>query len=107
LANETMAREKGIKFVCDLCGQLIEIGRPRFIFRGELFGAYDGGTFDETLDIPHETIREEMQKLIERMEKRTEKDLNDEVYYPFALDLCPSCRERIYRILERTDSMEK
>lgn len=98
-----MAKEKGIKFVCDLCGQLIEIGRPRFIFRGELFCAYDGGVFDETTNIPRESMRQEMQKLIEMMERRSEKDLNDEVHYAFALDLCPACRRRIYRILERME----
>ncbi|MBN2329047.1 MAG: hypothetical protein JXR73_18040 [Candidatus Omnitrophica bacterium] len=101
-----MAKEKGIKFVCDLCGQLIEIGRPRFILRGEIFCAYDGGQFDETTDIPRESIRQEMQKLIDMMEKRNEKDLNDEVHYAFNLDLCPACRKRIYSILERSEQNE-
>lgn len=98
-----MASDKGIKFVCDLCGQLIEIGRPRFILRGELFCAYDGGTFDETTNTPRESMRQEMRKLIEMMEKRSEKELNDEVHYAFSLDLCPTCRKRIYRILEQAE----
>ncbi len=95
-----MASEKGIKFICDLCGQLIEVGRPRFIFKGQLFCAYDGEKFDETIDIPQKSFAEEMKRLIEEMEKRSEKDLNDEVYYQFEIDLCPKCRLRIYNIIE-------
>lgn len=98
-----MSNEKGIKFVCDLCGQLIEIGRPRYIFRGELFCAYDGGTFDEISDLAHHSLQEEMQRLIKIMEQKSEKELGDEVHYAFSLDLCPSCRKRIYHILERTE----
>lgn len=98
-----MGSAKGIKFVCDGCGQLIEIGRPRFIFRGELFCAYDGGTFDETSDSPRESLQQEMQKLLNLLETKSEKELNDEVHYAFTMDLCPACRNRIYQILERME----
>ena len=96
-----MAAEKGIKFVCDLCGRMIEVGRPRFILRGELFCAYDGGTFDETPSTPPAELREEMKRLIALMEQRSEKDLMDEVHFAFALDLCSSCRVLLYRLLDR------
>ncbi len=99
-----MSSQKGIKFICDLCGQMIEVGRPRFIFKGELFCAYDGGKFDETSDIPQESFADEMKRLIAAMEKRTEKDLNDEVHYQYEMDLCPKCRIRIYNIIEKKEN---
>ncbi|HOJ59903.1 MAG TPA: hypothetical protein PK878_06420 [bacterium] len=96
-----MNAEKGIKFICDLCGQMIEVGRPRFVLRGELYGAYDGGTFDETPSTPPAEMRKEIERLIALMEQRSEKELTDEVHYAFELDLCSACRSLIYRLLDR------
>ena len=73
-----MARESGIKFICDLCGQLIEIGRPRYILKGDITCAYDGGTFDETSEMRNTTFEEEHADWIALAETRTEKELNDE-----------------------------
>ncbi|MGI6455677.1 MAG: hypothetical protein ACOX5R_08635 [bacterium] len=101
-----MARESGIKFICDLCGQLIEIGRPRYILKGDITCAYDGGTFDETSEMRNTTFEEEVRRLIALAETRTEKELNDEVHYPFKMDLCASCRRKIYGILERNVALE-
>ncbi|MEW6233942.1 MAG: hypothetical protein AB1656_01015 [Candidatus Omnitrophota bacterium] len=95
-----MSNPNGIKYVCDFCGQLIEIGRPRFILKGELFGAYDGAEFDETLLPPSANIQEEMKRLIAEAEKKSEKELTDEVHYAFKADLCRACRDKFYRILD-------
>jgi len=94
-----MAKTQGIKFICDLCGELIEIGRPRFVLKGELYCAYDGGTFEEMTLTPPEKIEAEMRRLIDLMEQKSEKELNDEVHYPFQLDLCRKCRDRFYDLL--------
>jgi hypothetical protein len=93
-------KQKGIKFICDLCGELLEDGRPRFICRGELLCAFDGLEMDEDLDRSSESILEEMERLIRELEKRPEQDLNDEVYFPFAVDLCRRCRDRLYALLK-------
>ncbi len=92
--------KSGIKFICDFCGDLIEVGRPRFIFKGELYCAYDGGNFNEVTITSPENIKEEMQKLIEIAEQKDEKELSDEVYYPFKIDLCRKCRDKLYKMLE-------
>lgn len=97
-------KQQGIKFVCDFCGRLIEIGRPRFIFKGELFCAYDGGTFDESIDAEAGVdFKAEFARLIAAAEKRSEKELSDEVHYAFELDLCSSCRKQVYLMLERSN----
>ena len=93
--------ENGIKYICDLCGSLIEIGRPRFILQGRLYCAYDGGHFDESVLQPGQSLQEEMEKIFKIVEKKSAKELNDEVHYSFSLDLCRSCRDRIYEILEK------
>lgn len=98
-----MENQRGIKFVCDLCGCLIEIGRPRFIMKGELFCAYDGGVFDESTGARKKDVQQEMERLIELAEKKSEKELNDEVHFAFELDLCAPCRKKVYAILERGD----
>ena len=95
-----MNREKGIKFVCDLCGELLEEGRPRFICRGVLFGAFDGLEIEDDLPRSPESIEQEMRRLIKELEKRTEQDLSDEVYFPFNLDLCRRCRDELYARLK-------
>lgn len=95
-----MKKEKGIKFVCDLCGELLEEGRPRFICRGELLCAFDGLEIDEDMYRSSESIQEEIERLIKELEKRTEQELNDEVYFPFAIDLCRRCRDKLYGLLK-------
>jgi len=91
---------KGIKYVCDRCGKLIDIGSPRFIFKGELTAAYDGGIFDETHGGTSEEIQDEMKRLIELAEQKSGKELNDEVHYSFKMDLCIHCRNEIYQTIE-------
>ncbi len=95
-----MSKDQGIKYICDCCGELIEVGRPRFIIKGELFCAYDGAQFDETLTMPPGKLQDEIRRLMEAAEQKSEKELNDEVHYPFQRDLCRACRDRIYRMLE-------
>ncbi|MFH1738153.1 MAG: hypothetical protein ABIH23_04035 [bacterium] len=94
-----MKKEKGIKFVCDLCGELLEDGRPRFVCRGELFCGFEGLEIDEDLERTPESIQEELTQLIKELEKRPERELTDEVYFPFTLDLCRRCRDRVYAVL--------
>lgn len=101
-----MTQEKGIKFICDLCGQLIEVGRARYIFKGELTCAYDGAHFDETPHTQGSAI-EEMKRLIEIAEQKSEKELTDEVHYAFQLDLCASCRGDVYHWLEMRINADK
>jgi hypothetical protein len=101
-----MDNHKGIKFVCDLCGCLIEIGRPRFIMKGELFCAYDGGVFDESAGGMKKDVQQEMERLIELAEQKSEKELSDEVHFAFELDLCAPCRKKVYAMLERGDDGE-
>ncbi len=93
--------DQGIKFTCDLCGDLIEVGRPRFIFKGELYCGYEGDKFDETLNQTSNNLQEEIRKLMKAAEQKSEKELNDEVYYSFHLDLCRTCRDRMYILLEK------
>ena len=100
-------REKGIKFVCDLCGELLEEGRPRFIIRGELFCAFDGLEIDEDMDRSSESIREEMKRLIQKLEKRSEEEVRDEVHFPFEVDLCRTCRDKFYALLKPAVGVNK
>lgn len=85
-----------------MCGSMIEVGQPRFIFRGELFCAYDGGTFDEMPDRRKQDLKQEMERLIQLAEAKSEKELIDEVYYQFNLDLCTRCRKKVYAYLENS-----
>ena len=92
--------EEGIKSICDFCGEMIEVGRPRYIFKGELYCAYDGGKFDESTINTQTTIQDEMKRLIKAAEFKSEKELNDEVHYPFKLDVCRQCRDQVYEMIE-------
>lgn len=92
--------DPGIKFICDLCGRMIEIGRPRFVFEGTIYCAYDGGTFDESVIQTASNLRKEIERLMKIAESRTEKELNDEVHYAFKLDLCRECRDKVYRLVD-------
>lgn len=98
-----MDSNKGIKFVCDICGCLIEIGRPRYVMKGELYCAYDGAGFDETSESEVKDPKAEMARLIELAEQKTEKELSDEIHFAFDLDLCSECRLKIYEQLERAE----
>ncbi len=91
--------EEGIKYICDLCGDLIDIGRPRFIFKGELYCAYDGGKFDESTMHLKTNLQEEIKKLLKAAEEKSEKELNDEVYYQYELDVCRKCRDKLYGMI--------
>ncbi len=99
-------KQKGIKFVCDLCGELLEEGRPRFICRGELLCAFDGLEIDEDIARSPAKIRQEIEQLIKELEKRSPREVNDEVYFPFALDLCRRCRDKVYDLLRSAYSQE-
>lgn len=83
-----------------MCGSMIEIGRSRYIFKGELYCAHDGGTFDESEECLGSDFQEELRRLIEIAESKSEKELTDEVYYHFALDLCITCRHKVYQYLD-------
>jgi hypothetical protein len=98
--------EEGIKYSCDLCGDLIEIGRTRYKFHGELTAAYDGAEFDETYSGSKYSLKSEIERLIKHAESKTEKELTDEVYYTFKMDVCTKCRNRLYRILEQKKDFE-
>lgn len=99
-----MNESGGIKYACDCCGQLIEAGRPRYILRGELFCAYDGGTIDESASAKPKDFASEMKRLIELAEHRSEKELQDEVHYAFEIDLCQSCRDMMYQQVKLTET---
>ncbi len=98
--------DEGIKYSCDLCGNLIEIGRARYMFHGGLTAAYDGAEFDETHGGSRQEIRDEIQRLMKVAEQKSEKELTDEVYYAFSLDICSQCRDKLYRILEQKQPFE-
>ncbi|MDX9753885.1 MAG: hypothetical protein RBU29_07990 [bacterium] len=102
-----MSKKKGIKFICDMCGSMIEIGRARYTFRGELFCAYDGGTFDECEGMRQADFQKELEHLIRLAEQKPEKELADEVYYQFNLDLCSVCRKKVYETLDLLQSREE
>lgn len=99
--------EEGIKFSCDLCGDLIDIGRPRFIFKGQLYCAYDGGKFDESTINTNTTIQDEIKRLIKVAESKSEKELNDEVHYAYKLDLCRTCRDKVYHLIDDGNQMNE
>jgi hypothetical protein len=81
---------------CDGCGAgLLIDASVRYVLKIEVFAAYD------PLEITREDLErsgpDEMARLIETLEGRDPRELEEEVYKKFLLDLCPACQRNYVR----------
>lgn len=80
---------------CDGCGKEMRKGDLRYTVKIDVRAAYD--KMEISLADLVRDHRAELLALIERMEKKDPKDLEESVYKAFSLDLCPLCQRAYIR----------
>lgn len=78
-----------LEYQCDGCGRGLSRDEIHYVLKMELFAAPDIEIGKEDLIKDH---RKEIERLIECMKDRDPKDLEDEVYVAYKLNLCSRCR---------------
>jgi len=76
--------------LCDHCGQEIEPGRAHYRVAVTLEAGFDG----VLADMPGEGDIGDTLKKLEK-DKRTAKELENEIYQSLELILCPGCRNKL------------
>lgn len=84
--------------VCDHCGKELPPGTTKYIVDITLFADRDG-LIDDEID-----IEEKIRGLINEMEKKDWKEIEEDVYEEYSLILCRRCRNRLKeRLLSTAD----
>lgn len=92
-----------MNYHCDYCHQPIPEGVHPFTLRLELFPAIEPSLEISQKDLEAD-FEAEMKRLIAQMEKMTESEIIEQEKIQFVahkFTLCPKCRNRIARQLER------
>lgn len=80
-----------IQYSCDLCGKDLPAGVARYTVRIEVFAAAETDvTAPDLLDNPQQVV----QKMLEKMEQMSLKEIEDGNYRIFRYDLCRPCHLR-------------
>jgi hypothetical protein len=74
---------------CLRCGKELPPGTLTYVVHIRVFAGFDG-----LLVEPEESIDQQLNQLLEQVEKSDPKELEKEVYEEFTLLLCKSCRDR-------------
>jgi hypothetical protein len=74
---------------CLRCGKELPPGTLTYVVHIRVFAGFDG-----LLVEPEEDIDQQLNQLLEQVEKSDPKELEKEVYEEFTLLLCKSCRDR-------------
>ncbi len=80
---------------CDGCGKEMRKGDLRYTVKIDVRAAYD--KMEISLADLVRDHRAEILALIEQMERKDPKDLEESVYKAFSLDLCPLCQRAYIR----------
>ncbi len=86
-----------IRFVCDRCLKLSNIGEQRYVFSAELFAAFDG--LEITEDDLSKDLKSEINELVKSMENIDSDLLQNEVHKFYDLSLCKQCRDELFQFL--------
>ena len=84
-----------ITYTCDGCGKELPKDTLRYTVEVHVRAAYD--TLEVTLADLVRNHRKEIVALIERMKRKTPKEIEETVYKNIKLDLCPSCQRAFLR----------
>jgi hypothetical protein len=84
-----------VVYRCDGCGRELQAGRLRYHVKIDVRAAYD------KLEIGLAELvrdhRQEMLRLIERLEDKSPKEIEETIYKHVELDLCPACQRAFVR----------
>ena len=84
-----------VVYRCDGCGREMAGGQLRYRVKIDVHAAYD--KLEVGLTELVQDHRQEMLRLIEQMENRSPKELEETVYKHIELDLCPACQSAYIR----------
>ncbi|MFH1202498.1 MAG: endonuclease III domain-containing protein [Candidatus Omnitrophota bacterium] len=82
--------KKELKINCDSCGRQLTHPRQRYILKIELYASPEVEITKEDLK---KDSREEIKKLINKLNDEDPKKLEEEVYVKYNLNLCKHCRD--------------
>jgi endonuclease-3 related protein len=82
--------EKEIDYFCDSCSKQLPHPQDRYVLEVKLYAAPEVEITEE--DIKKDT-REEIRRLIEEIKDRDQKELEEEVFVSYKLNLCKQCRD--------------
>jgi endonuclease-3 related protein len=82
--------EKEIEYFCDSCSKQLLRPQDRYVLEVKLYAAPEVEITEE--DIKKDT-REEIRRLIEEIKDRDQKELEEEVFVSYKLNLCKQCRD--------------
>ena len=80
---------------CDGCGKVLKKGRLRYEVTIQVRAAYD--EMEVTLLDLVQNHRAEILSLLERLQDRDPRELEEGIYKDFHLDLCPACQRAYIR----------
>jgi hypothetical protein len=85
-----------MKLTCDRCGKTLLLDEDvRYRVRIEVFAAYD------PMEITAEDLaadrRDELRRLIEKLDRQPTGEVEDSVYRLMEYELCPSCQKEFLR----------
>lgn len=81
--------EKDIKYFCDSCSKQLFHPQDRYVLEVKLYAAPEIELTEEDLK---KDMQKEMQKLIEETKDMDKKELEEEVFVSYKLNLCKRCR---------------
>lgn len=99
----SIGSEKMIRYTCDLCKRELDPESDlRYVVKIEVFAAFDPpSAVDEEGDRDH---LQEVQEMLERLEKIDDSHLSEDVYQQVRLDLCPECRRQFLKLLLKREA---
>ena len=77
---------------CFRCGKELPAGKLTYLVQVKVFAGFDGVLWE-----PEGAIDQQMNQILEEIEKSDPEDLEKEVYEEFTLILCKSCRDRFVK----------
>ncbi len=84
-----------VVYRCDGCGREMERGQLRYHVKIDVRAAYD--KLEVGLTELVQNHRQELLKLIQKMEDASPRDLEQTIYKHLELDLCPACQPAYIR----------
>ncbi len=74
---------------CMRCGKELPAGDLTYVVQIKVFAGFDG-----LISEPEEGIDNQLNRILDQIEKSNPKELERDVYEEFTLFLCKSCRDR-------------
>jgi hypothetical protein len=92
---------------CDICGKSLLVDEAvRYVADVSVYAAYD--TMEITTeDLKGRDIGEEIRKTLESIKKRSQREIDEEVFANRRFDLCPPCKRKFLDELPGEAQQEK